>query len=261
MKAGTTWIYEYLLARGDVRLPANIKETFFFDQKFSKGLKWYLKHFDSDSLSYRCSVEVAPSYFHNPDVPDRIRSAAGSAQIIVTLRHPVERAWSHYLHMKRYGYTRDPLQVAVESYPQILKASCYFENLQRWWRVFGESNVHVLWQEDMGEDLQAYTRTLCGYLDIDFLPIQDELHRKVNEAAVAPSFRLAAIGRKASYMLRDRRMYPIVNLAKRFGLKAIFFGRPDGDKPTAMSAMDREWLTNRLSSDYKKLSSRYRAGI
>jgi hypothetical protein len=37
MKAGTTWLYSYLISRGDVCLPEGVKETFFFDRRFNKG--------------------------------------------------------------------------------------------------------------------------------------------------------------------------------------------------------------------------------
>lgn len=37
MRTGPTWLQEYLLSRGDVCLPKNIKETFYFAEKFDPG--------------------------------------------------------------------------------------------------------------------------------------------------------------------------------------------------------------------------------
>lgn len=43
-KTGTTWIYSYLKEPG-VCFPLEVKEIFFFDKFYNKGLGWYMCHF------------------------------------------------------------------------------------------------------------------------------------------------------------------------------------------------------------------------
>lgn len=105
-RTGTTWIYEYLRARGDVALPKDVKETWFFSHFFEKGVNWYASHFTSQKPS-NCVVEVDPTLFSHPEAPKRVYDVLGSdVTIICTLRDPVKRSISHYLHAKRYGWTK-----------------------------------------------------------------------------------------------------------------------------------------------------------
>lgn len=257
MKAGTSWIDEYLRTSGEIILPSSVKETFFFDRHFDKGVEWYDSHFLATDKKGHI-VEVAPSYFSNIDVPTRIHARYSSVNIIVTLRNPISRAWSHYLHLRRYGYTSEPIYDAVNRFPQILRSSRYNECLSRWCQLFGKENVKVLWQEDMIKDIDQYSRVLCSFLEISHMAIPARLQGRSNEAAVAPSSKLAALGRSVSYSLRDRRMYGVVNAAKMLGLKNIFFGKP-GRKPVPKISADEEiWLREQLRSDFDSLPEEYR---
>lgn len=256
MKAGTTWIYDYLASRGDVSLPIQVKETFFLDRHFEKGVPWYRSHFDS--ILRPLIVEVAPSYFASLDVPARAHSILPSARIIITLRDPVKRAWSHYLHLRRYGYTTLPLQEAALEFPQILRASRYNECIQLWSKYYSSDRVSVVWQEDMLSSLDNYANSICDILGVTYTPIPDNLRKRSNEAAVAPSSTLASLGRKVSYALRDRRLYFVVNYAKRLGLKKYFFGEPGNIALPTLKSDEAEWLCEQLKDDYNSLPSKYK---
>jgi len=255
MKSGTTWVHDYLSWRGDVILPSGVKETFFFDRNFWKGVAWYDSHyiFRRDALR----VEVAPSYFHHPEAPVRMYSAFGPVPVIATLRHPVKRAWSHYLHLRRYGYTSETLEVAIRKFPQILEASRYNICLARWLATMGEDNVNVLWQEDMLEDIEEYTAKLCKLIKIPYIPLPCQLKERRNEGAIAPVPALASLGRKLSYALRDVRMYEIINIAKLLGLKDIFFGKPGDGVLPRMNPEEYGLLNDALKEDYMRLPRKF----
>lgn len=256
MKAGTSWIHDYLESRGDVILPKDVKELFFFDRLYSRGLEWYAGRFTSnpDELPI---VEVAPSYFPNPDVPIRVAQSITDAKVVATLRHPIKRSWSHYLHLRRYGYTTKSLQNAVIDHPQIIQASLYGVCLRQWCDAVGEENVEVLWQDDMYISLDNYAEKICKIVDIPFIPVPDTLRGKSNETAVAPSSNLAAIGRKASYAIRDLGLYKIVKVAKKLGLKRIFYGKPGAKPVPEISELDYEWLKTQLEDDFNSLDKKY----
>ncbi len=116
-KTGTSWMYSYLVDYNQVALPTKVKETFFFDSKFSKGTDWYYSHFDQIKNSQKVG-EVAPSYFNSIEAPERIRQINPNCKIIVTLREPVSRLVSFYLHMKQRGEIA-PQTSFVEALSQI----------------------------------------------------------------------------------------------------------------------------------------------
>lgn len=260
MKGGSTWIHDYLSSRGDVCLPAGVKETFFFDRRFDRGTAWYERHFDRyEPGRHRRTMELAPSYFHSPEAPERVRSVLGDVPLVVTVRDPIKRAWSHYLHLRRYGYTRDPLPEAAEDFPELLQASRYAACLERWQSSFGTGRLHILWQEVLASDPERYASELCAALDLPFEGLPEGAQGRSYEAAAAPVPWLAALGRRASYALRGRGFHGVVNVARRSGLYRLFFGSPGGDRLPELTGVDAEWLRVQLEPDFRAFARSHEA--
>ena len=252
MKSGTSWIQDYLSQRVDVGLPQGVKETFFFDHRFSKGKKWYASHFicrEQEDAPDKI-VEVAPSYFHSLQAPENVYYTLGNIPLIVVLRDPVQRAWSHYLHLLRYGYTREKLPEATIKYPEILEASRYQSCLVRWYEFFPEESFFFLRLEALLRSPEDFTAELCKALDISFLKPSEQLGgNKSNKAAMPSSFLLAAIANKTAHFLRQYRFYSLVNFAKNLGLKNVFFGNPEARSLPTMSREDEFWLQEKLAGE------------
>ncbi len=138
-KTGTTWILEYLKRRGDVGLPFQTKEMYFFDQNYHRGLSWYSRHFGDVAKASRI-VEVAPSYLDSPELAQRVFRDLGQIPVVVTFRDPVSRTYSHYLQALRYGWTRLPFILAIEKLPILARPSQYETHLKRWFDVFGRDH-------------------------------------------------------------------------------------------------------------------------
>ena len=117
-RAGTTSLFRYLLAHPDVAGPSGgdaavwwVKETHFFDEKYSKGLDWYRSFFPLDATRQRrrkrghdlLAGEATPYYMFHPAVPARAAATLPDVRLIALLRDPVERAYSHYQMMSRTG--------------------------------------------------------------------------------------------------------------------------------------------------------------
>lgn len=184
--------------------------------------------------------------FTHPDSPARVRDTLGSVPLVVTTRDPVARAWSHYLHLRRKGYTAAPLREAVRAFPEIVEASCYARQIARWRAALPDAPVVVLALETLTSDREAYTTQLCRALGLDARPPPASLGES-NAAGVPPSFHLARAGRLAATALRSAGAYALVAGAKRLGAKRVFFGvpSPGGARPS-MTAEDRAWLAAQL---------------
>ena len=104
-KGGTTSLYSYLTAHRHVS-PALTKEIHYFDFHYGCGDAWYRAHFVPAAwLSARRKMtgEASPGYLFNPYTPARVAAFASEVKLIVMLRHPVERAFSHYQMSVRRG--------------------------------------------------------------------------------------------------------------------------------------------------------------
>lgn len=247
MKAGTTWIHNYLEWRGDVCLPQGVKETFYFDKYHDRGVHWYGAHFSRyDPNSHRIVVEVAPSLFHSDLATQRVAQDLGDIALIVGRRDPIARSWSHYTHLRRYGYTRKPLSEAVQDFPQIIAASRYSDGIAKWRAALPGASITVLDLEDLKNNPEEYAAKLCGALGIDFISVPTELRGESNKGAVPRSYLAAKFGRALSYRLRGLGLYGVINAAKAAGLRSIFFGSAKGEATRAPSAGEQAFLRREL---------------
>lgn len=256
MKAGTTWLHSYLEERRDVCLPDGVKETFFFDRHYDLGIAWYRRHFAHfDGNLQRAAVEVAPSYFHCSEAPARIRQQLGEVRLVAILRDPVKRAWSHYCHLLRYGYTRQPLRAAVAEFPAILDASRYGTRLQEWSEVFPRNPVVTCSFELLADAEHQFCQEVCDALDLPYVAPMEGATREVYAGGKSPSMMLARASRTLAHGLRRRRLHFLVNGARQLGLKTLVYGGFAGSRPPQLSEADSVWLTEALHADIRKFGS------
>jgi hypothetical protein len=116
-KAGTTSLYDYLVQHPCVA-PARTKEVHFFDHHFARGMGWYARRFPTKGEAQRAGAplghpiitgEASPFYLYHPHAPRRIRETLPQAKLIVLLRNPVDRAYSHYGMNVSKKTIKDPL--------------------------------------------------------------------------------------------------------------------------------------------------------
>ena len=102
VKSGTTTLHDILRQHPEIYVPA-FKEPHFFDipENYKNGIDWYQKNYFKNA-NKKVIAEFTPSYFFDKEVPERIFNNLGAeVKFVVLLRHPVDRAYSHYLHSKR----------------------------------------------------------------------------------------------------------------------------------------------------------------
>lgn len=111
-KSGTTSLFFYLRDHPHVAYTP-VKEVNFFTRNFEKGPRWYRQHFPTAAyLHYNRLVlgrrlivgEASPGYLAYPHAARRLAAMLPYAKLIVMMRNPVERAYSHYQHIVRQGF-------------------------------------------------------------------------------------------------------------------------------------------------------------
>lgn len=248
-RAGTTWIHSYLESRGDVSLPLHVKETFFFDRSFDRGIAWYRRQFCGKPTALRV-CEVAPTYFDSAEVAIRIQKVLGSIRIVCTLRDPVERIFSLYLHMRRYGMTRLSLRPAVTRHPELLGTSRYATHLRKWFEVFGRERVKVLYLETLQAEPARYANQLCRHFELPYNGLEDSLHGKINASALPFSATLARLSDRGAHRLRAIGCHGVIEFGKKLGLKKVLFGGSRiGQRLPTLSHADAIWLWQQVSEE------------
>lgn len=252
-RAGTTWIYEYLRGRLDVGVSQRVKEVYFFDRHYERGLQWYHWHF-AGATGRKWIIDIAPTYFNCPEVPHRVLSDLGSIPIVCTLRHSARRAFSLYLLYRRYGYTRQPFQKAALEIPHILDSSRYARHLSSWIEVFGKDQVTVLFLETLAKNPTEYAEQLCGVLGMPFVSGEETFKDSPNPNDGLPFSNLVArSGVVLGDIARSLRLHGLIDAAKKLGLKRLFFGASGSGNVPKMTVDDFDWFMEQMGDDIESL--------
>lgn len=252
-RAGTTWVDRYLRSRGDVCLPEEVKEVFFFDRNYQRGVEFYKSHFklsDQDKLA----IEITATSFDHPEAAKRVKEVFGqNVKLVCPLRHPITRSYSLYLHYLRYGIVNGTLQAAVEQVPQILESSHYKEHLSKWFDIFGRDNVTLIYQEELESDQLSFVKKLCDGLGLDFMEPSEEVQGRYNITTFSKFGFLAFLSQQLADFLRYYRLYFIINFAKSIGVKKLIFGkeRPDAKKDN-IPEEDLKFLKEKIGEEANK---------
>ncbi len=205
-RGGTTSVWNWLVRHPHVApmFPAaqQIKSPHYFDIHYDKGLDWYRSHFPTRASlvkSWRhtgfrpLTGEASPYYVFHPMVAERVATVVPKVKLIVTLRNPVDRAYSNY--WERRGSDAEPLatfEAAIDAEegrlagaPDRLAAGLYsvhhdchtylargryMEHLGPWRRRFGDDQLLILPFESLTKDPATAYRRIQEFLG---LPVVD----------------------------------------------------------------------------------------
>jgi hypothetical protein len=117
-RSGTTTLYDLLTRHPQVRRAAR-KELEYFDLQYHvRDAAWYRSNFALRPLRRAITGEATPSYLLDPRVPARLASRYPDARLIVLLRDPVDRAYSHWAHEVALGVEPLGFEEAIAAEPE-----------------------------------------------------------------------------------------------------------------------------------------------
>lgn len=255
MRTGSTWLHEYLLSRGDVCLPKGVKETFYFAENFRMGEGWYKNHFRHyNPTRHRKIIAVSPTLFHNHQSIARVRKTLHKPVLLVTLRRPIDRTWSHYMHLRQYGKTVLSFDAAVRKMPSIIEPSLYAKHLAEWMEAFGRRSVRVTFYNDLKRHRAEYVRQVDRAFGLPPAPAQALPAEQINSSGLPRNLLLAKLSRRTAARLRLSGLHRLVNAGKRLGLSDLVYGRSRSVMPGQIMDPDtRSYLVERFSSDVAAL--------
>lgn len=180
-KAGSSLLWTMLKEHKDIFFSTNPEKEinhFSYDElaqnSYYKDYKVkseddYLKVFKKGQ-SVKYLVDGSVSYFAYPSIPKKLYEFNSEAKIIVIVRDPILRAFSHYNMDKRMGYAIAPFSEYLinkdNKYKQYLhqyiENSLYYKHVNNYLEYFDKSQVFILQLEHINDDIDR----LCDFLDI-----------------------------------------------------------------------------------------------
>lgn len=204
-KAGTTSLYEYLIATPWI-FPALFKEVQFFNYYFVKGLFWYRGNFPSYFFKFRkkirtgyfLSFDASADYLFHPRSAKLISQSLPNAKFIVLLRNPIDRAYSNYC-MVRDQFEREPLSfeeaikeeenrtkgqreklIENKNYynwnfdaHSYLARGIYVNQLKPWMSIFPRERFFIIQTEEFQTQPKKILKNVLQFLDLPSWELHD----------------------------------------------------------------------------------------
>ena len=198
-KCGTSSLYETLIQHPSVQ-PAVTKETHFFDRYYDRGISWYKVCFPFKFQKFIAKFflrknfitgEATPRYIEHPYTAEKILKITPNSKLIVILRNPIDRAYSHWNMNYQGGEKEDlPFEKAIEQeririegeYEKMKKntnyyarqfyrysyldRSTYVKYVEKWMKFFPKNQILILKSEDFFSNPQQVFDRICHFLNI-----------------------------------------------------------------------------------------------
>ena len=184
-KAGTTSLHEYLKKIPGIFM-SDVKEPYYFCKTLIpidhyitpvRDKKKYLELFEK-SKTEKIVGESSVWYLSDPDASTLIHQKVPNAKIIILLRDPVERAFSHYLMLegrKKFESLSFHEQIQKEikhgldyKTPHIrLNGGFYYNDIKRYLDTFGKNNVKIIMFEDFIINTKETMKSILDFLGVN----------------------------------------------------------------------------------------------
>lgn len=248
MRSGTSALAKLLRKHPDVFMP-DTKELHYFDREFTRGLDWYARHF-SAARPGQLVGEATPSYAYDVPSAERIAEAVPAARLVMLLRNPSERAYSHYWHERVRGDETRSFADALAAEDERIRGGGladrlaysyvdrgrYAPQLERLDRL--GLRVEIVLFDDFQRDPGAAFHGVTDYLGLARVDAPT-LGARYNQFTVERSRHLAQVARSVPLLRRT-----ISRLNRR-----------PGSYPP-MAPEPREWLDEQFKADNRALQSR-----
>lgn len=244
-KAGTSWMYACLYEHPEICAP--IKEIHYFsrERNLKKGLDWYNGIF-STCKEGQLKGEFSTTYLYDKETPEKIKKDFPDAKIIISLRNPVDRAYSQYRNeIKAGNIPKDKtFGDAIREDESIVGQGMYYEQVKRYIDLFGKERVLVLILEESKENPQDFIKKIFEFLEVDPQFVPNMLQREVN------------IARTPRFVWIEKTMMHIAEFLRRAGLGKIVWFIKKGSIPDRIRKMntkkDKRKMRDTTKEDLKK---------
>lgn len=172
-KAGTGSLHDYLRQHPDIYMPKKKDPRFFCVWEGANRLRFPVQTLEEyEALFAEVGGETAIGestalYFWSKVAPARMKATIPEARLIVSLREPVQRAFSIYhMNLRTEGHNEGLSFLQALEVDPILQRT-YHGGLSAWLAHFDRSRIKVLLFDDLAKDTLATVQGLFAWLGVD----------------------------------------------------------------------------------------------
>lgn len=213
MKCGTTTLHKMLSHHPDIFIPEreihffnmdDIKQhpDFFqnhegewfypqFNENLQKYLEWYQSYF-SDAEQQHVIGEDSTTYLASEQSAERIAKFNPNAKIIIMLRDPASRTYSHYWHLVRTGRAMWDFEKTLQIMPDnLIQRSLYKNQIEAFFSHIPQNNIHIIVFENFINNIAQEFKKACHFIGVEPYQIDNDLiNTHHNPARIPKNFPL-----------------------------------------------------------------------
>jgi len=205
-KSGTTSLYHYLKQHPEIFM-SPVKEPFFFsfinkkpyfkgpfDQKTNEEIITSLdeyKNLFQGVNDEKAIGECSNSYLYFQDSAAHIKKFIPECKIIIILRNPLERAFSHYMQAVMIGHENLIFEEALKKEKERLKVNwrwhyqyvgqgMYYHQVKKYLEIFEMQMVKICFFEDLIHNPKDFMKKIYQFLGVqsEFVPELDKIYNR-----------------------------------------------------------------------------------
>ena len=202
-KAATSSLHSYLSEHSHI-YPSLVKELHFFNMHYDRGMN-YFKSFFPIGHKDKLTFETTPDYIDHPLAPQLCHQHFPNVKLILTVRDPVKRAFSHFNFVQGWdekeskltfedglAKEKERMEKAHElmktdrynsaimfSYYGYTRKGEYARHLENWLKYYSLENIHIIDFEDIKKNIDQVIENLCSFIGIPVEPVKSEKRENV----------------------------------------------------------------------------------
>jgi hypothetical protein len=175
-KSATTTLCNHLNKHPDICFSSTKEVHFFNDLKSNgsynstygdKGVQWY-ESFFSECCKASIIGEATPMYLCDKEAPKRISKILPKVRLLVILRNPIDRAYSHYWMAKGKGEEEEDFaRLYKVKGCAIFERGLYSVQIQNYLEYFSLDRMHLILYEDYISAPNETLSEVFNFLDVD----------------------------------------------------------------------------------------------
>jgi hypothetical protein len=188
-KSATTWTYNCFKEHTNIYVPVS-DAIHYYSMYFHKTYQWYISYY-KNAQNNQIICDTSYDYFRSPWAAERIFRDNPNAKIIICIRDPIERAFSHYWHEKkknRFNFKFEEVFQNFDLYTNWIEPSMYSTHIERFVSWFGWDQIKVVWFDDLQKDPEYFIREIFEFAGVDSSFKPSVLDKRLNVARAPDSF-------------------------------------------------------------------------
>lgn len=256
-RCGTTSLYSYLKAVPKIFMPEWKAPAYFISNK-TIDKETYLNLFKG--AKDKKAIGESSGYLQSSESPGLIHEQLPNSKIIISLRDPVERTFSHFLQGLGGGYYTGTFEEAFRVFMKndttdskynvmkhMIDGSYYYKSVKRYLETFDKKQIKIIIFEEYISDTKKMIREI-----LDFLEIDDDVPKNIEK--IYNPYR-QPLGKVGTSLIKNEK---VKNFAKSLlpGSSAktlLKFVSGKSDKKPVLGNNERNEMEKLFTDDVKKL--------